>query len=370
MPCFLSRRHTIRLAHRMEHVGKRVSVEWQTGRKSFEFFDGEIIDYEVHSGQHSVRFFADDTVCGYNLQEMESRGWLRWPTQRREAESAPATRGETDHASPATEVTLERGAVEHTPPAAAAAEQTAASVAAILPQSLGVDNDDWLDYALDEREHAALVRSMRKLSGAQVAAFARHAKHPYPSSKVTIDGFEFRSCSSASVKFTLTDAEIAARVQAHGRAGAVAATQPRIGGMYARRNTEEFFSREVRARLAAEALRQAEEEGLRLAPAPLVWLGERLQGSGYKGVKSMRSPGMPNRCLPYQARIDGRRSLGCFETAEEAALARARYVKQTGHLECSFPCNKCGGRKSAKVQSCARCGTGGRTGGAPAAIRI
>ena len=154
------------------------------------------------------------------------------------------------------------------------------------------------------------------------------------------------------VQVCLSESDIVARVRS-------ASGHPPDGGLLQPRGYSSRFvstrgdalSRESIARLATEALRQAESEGLVLVPAPKTWRGESLFGSGYKGVKCMYTDGMMRCYLPFQSRVDGCTTLGCFETAEQAALARARYCKRTGHLDGSFTCTRCGGRKI-KTEAC------------------
>lgn len=150
------------------------------------------------------------------------------------------------------------------------------------------------------------------------------------------------------VQVVLSDSDIVARVRS------ASGHPPNVFRGYSSRfvsSRGDPLSKQSVVKLAAEALRQAESEGLVLVPAPKTWKGESLFGSGYKGVKCMYSAGMARCYLPFQARIDDATTLGCFETAEQAALARARYCKRTGHLEDVFTCKHCGGRKQ-RTEAC------------------
>ena len=81
---------------------------------------------------------------------------------------------------------------------------------------------------------------------------------------------------------------------------------------------------------AEEAIAAAAAEGLTLLPAS-VSTGGRKSTSGFLGVHPMQKPNDADR--PFKARPyhDGRINyLGCFATAEEAALAVARFLGPAG----------------------------------------
>ena len=89
---------------------------------------------------------------------------------------------------------------------------------------------------------------------------------------------------------------------------------------------------EERQALAATALRDASEEGLELELGYAMWKGRPTQCK-YKGVKLCEGRGH-DRC-PWQARVGSPAvALGTFETAEQAALHRARYLRdQRGGMQ-------------------------------------
>ena len=89
---------------------------------------------------------------------------------------------------------------------------------------------------------------------------------------------------------------------------------------------------EERQALAATALCDASEEGLELELGYAMWKGRPTQCK-YKGVKLCEGRGH-DRC-PWQARVGSPAvALGTFETAEQAALHRARYFRdQRGGMQ-------------------------------------
>ena len=84
--------------------------------------------------------------------------------------------------------------------------------------------------------------------------------------------------------------------------------------------------------LAAAALREASEQGLELELGYAMFKG-RPTVCKYKGVKLCNGRGHERR--PWQARIGAPAvALGTFETAEQAALHRARYLRdQQGGMQ-------------------------------------
>lgn len=114
------------------------------------------------------------------------------------------------------------------------------------------------------------------------------------------------------------------------------------------------------AELAAAALRDAEAEGLTLELGPTMWKGKPT-ACKFKGVKNVEQASRQNLRHPWQARFgnDGKIAIGTYETPEQAALARARYIRnQLGGVEPGVPiaaaikCRACGGRKTFRNSPC------------------